>query len=153
MGVVVKGPTESDPPITFRMEDHGSLVSIKFNSTKKILAIQRTNASVQFMNYNGETFDTEYTQSCKKNSNILGFVWSQPNEIALITDRGIELYLVIPDKRSLKLIKTHSATVQWFVWCPVNKTAFLASEHGSQLIPIILKPGNIIKLPKIEGEL
>ncbi|GJQ71143.1 hypothetical protein Trydic_g1045 [Trypoxylus dichotomus] len=152
MGVVVKGPTESDRPINFRMEDHGPVISIKFSLNKKILAVQRTTSSVEFMNFNGTSIEAEYSQNCKKNSSVLGFVWSQNNEVALVTDHGIELYLVIPEKRSLKHLKTTSVTVQWFVWCPQNKIALLASAHGSNLQPVVFKPGSVSKLPKVETE-
>ncbi|RZC37354.1 C18orf8 -like [Asbolus verrucosus] len=153
MGVVVKGPKETDKPLNFRMEDHGPVLSIKFSLDQKVLAVQRSNTSVEFINYSGGMLDnSEYSQSCKKNSNILGFVWSQNNEVAFMTDHGIELYMVIPDKTSLKYLKTTSVTVQWFVWCSLNKIALLASAHGSQLQPVIFKPGSISKLPKVETE-
>lgn len=151
MGVIVKGPTEDDATLSFRMEDHGAVISIKFSLDKRILAVQRTASSVEFMNFNRELVEPEYSQSCKKNSNILGFIWTQHNEVAFITDHGIELYLVISEKRSLKHLKTTSANVQWFVWCSHNKIALLASAHGSHLQPVVFKPGTISKLPKVES--
>lgn len=151
MGVVVKGPSEEDVTLSFRMEDHGAVISIKFSLDKRVLAVQRTSTSVEFMNFSGEIIGPEYSQSCKKNSNILGFIWTQHNEVAFITDHGIELYLVISEKKSLKHLKTVSATVQWFVWCSYNKIALLASAHGSQLQPIVFKPGTVSKLPKVES--
>lgn len=153
MGVVVKCPSEKDTTLSFRMEDHGSVISIKFSLDKRILAVQRTSTSVEFMNFSGQIDGTEYSQSCKKNSNILGFIWTQENEVAFITDHGIELYLVLREKRSLKQLKTVSATVQWFVWCSYNKIALLASAHGSHLQPFVFKPGVVSKLPKVESKL
>ncbi|XP_074038538.1 regulator of MON1-CCZ1 complex protein bulli [Leptinotarsa decemlineata] len=152
MGVVVKNAKEDVSPMDFRMEDHGSVLSIKFSLDHKILAVQRGNNSVEFMNFQNNTLETEYSQTCKKNSNILGFVWSYVNEVAFITDHGVELYMVIPDKRTLKQLKTTSATVQWFVWCALNGIALLASAHGSHLLPVIIKPGTISKLSKVETE-
>lgn len=152
MGVVVKGPNENTKPINFRMEDHGPVISIKFSLDQKILAVQRTTTSVEFMNFNGTTVETEYSQQCKKNSAIVGFVWSQNNEVAFMTDHSVELYLVIPEKRSLKHLKTLSVTIQWFVWCSVSKTALLASAQGSHLQPVVFKPGSISKLPKVESK-
>ncbi|CAG9833503.1 unnamed protein product [Diabrotica balteata] len=151
MGVVVKNADEFQS-LDFRMEDHGPVLSMKFSPDHKILAVQRTSSSVEFMNFNGTTLDVEYTQACKKSSNILGFVWSQVNEVAFITDHGIELYMIIPDKKSLKHLKTTSATVQWFVWCNVNKIALLASAHGSHLLPVVIKQGTINKLSKVDTE-
>lgn len=153
MGVVVKGPDDKNEPLNFRMEDHGPVLSIKFSLDHKVLAVQRTNNSVEFINFNGLVMvNSEYSQTCKKNSNILGFVWSNTNEVAFITDHGIELYMVIPEKKSLKHLKTTSATVQWFVWCAANKIALLASSHGSQLQPVMFKPGSISKLTKVESK-
>lgn len=152
MGVVVKGPTEDYKQLNFRMEDQGAVLSIKFSLDLKILAVQRNNNSVEFMNFSGSNLDSKYTQSCKKNSNILGFVWTQNNEVAFMTDNGIELYMVIPEKKSLKYLKTLSVSVQWFVWCSFNKIALLASAHGSHLLPVVFKPGSVSKLPKVESK-
>lgn len=152
MGVVVKNAESETKYLDFRMEDHGPVLSIKFSPDHKILAVQRANNSVEFMNFDGTTLDVEYSQACKKNSNVLGFVWSQINEVALITDHGIELYMVIPDKKSLKHLKTTSATVQWFVWCNLNKIALLASQHGSSLLPVVIKNATTNKLTKVDTE-
>ncbi|CAG9824494.1 unnamed protein product [Phaedon cochleariae] len=152
MGVVVKNANEDISPLNFIMEDHGTVLSIKFSLDHKILAVQRSNNSVEFMNFIDNTLETEYSQCCKKNSNILGFVWSHLNEVAFITDHGIELYMVIPEKRTLKHLKTTSSTVQWFVWCSANKIALLASAHGSQLLPVYIKQGTINKFSKLETE-
>ncbi|CAH1123373.1 unnamed protein product [Ceutorhynchus assimilis] len=152
MGVVVKGPSENNKPLNFRMEDRGSVLSIKLSLDRKVLAVQRTNTSIELMNFNGDSLESEYSISCKKNSNILGFIWSNLNELAIVTDHGIELYTVIPDKKSLKQLKSISVTVQWFVWCPKNKIAILASAHGSQLQPVSIKQGCINKLHKVETE-
>lgn len=151
MGVVVKDLCQPDKPLNFRMEDRGTVLSIKFSLDLKILAVHRTNSSIEFMNFNENSLEEEYTQSCKKNHKILGFVWTYENEVAFITDHGVELYRVLPEKRSLKQLKTISHSLQWFVWCPLNKIALLASAHGSQLQPISFKPGTIGKLPKVES--
>lgn len=62
-----------------------------------VLAIQRTNTSVEFVNYSSTSGldNVEYSQSCKgKNAAILGFIWTHSNEILLVTDHGVELFLV-----------------------------------------------------------
>lgn len=94
-GVLVKGP---DHNINFRMDDKGSVISIKFSPDMNILAIQRTVTSVEFINYNNPTGtldNVEYSQLCKgKNATILGFVWTHGNEILFVTDHGVELFQV-----------------------------------------------------------
>ncbi|CAH1992180.1 unnamed protein product [Acanthoscelides obtectus] len=152
MGVVVKNADAQSETLNFRMEDTGPVLSIKFSPDHKVLTVQRTNTAVEFMDFQCNVLDKCYTQSCKKNSNILGFVWSCPNEVAFITDHGIELYMVLQEKKSLKHLKTVSATVQWFVWCSTNKLALLASSHGSHLLPVFIRQGSVIKLPKVETE-
>lgn len=153
MGVVVKNADDFSTSINFRMEDRGPVLSIKFSPDHEILAVQRKNNSVEFMNFDGNTLDTEYSQCCKKNFTVLGFVWSSNTEVAFITDHGVELYLVIPEKKSFKHLKTTPATVQWFVWCSLNKVALLASAHGSHLLPVIIKQGTVNKMTKVESKI
>lgn len=93
-GVLVKGP---DQNISFRMEDKGPVISIKFSPDMNVLAIQRTNTSVEFINYSPVTGldNVEYSQACKgKNATILGFVWTHGTEILVVTDHGVELFNV-----------------------------------------------------------
>lgn len=99
---------------SFRMEDRGSIISIKFSPDRNILAIQRNqdnqNAMVEFVNFKDLAPTTEeYSHTCKwKNAKILGFVWPKINEIAFITDHGIELLQVLPEKKQLKSLKNIS---------------------------------------------
>lgn len=45
---------------------------------------------------NKELDDTEYSQGSRnKNAAIIGFVWSQADEILIVTDKGVELFQVI----------------------------------------------------------
>lgn len=152
MGVIVKGPTEESNSFKFRTDEGSPVISIKISLDQTILAVQRTKTSVEFMNVNGDTLDSEYSQSCKKSSVILGFVWTQINEVAFVTDHGIELYTVIPEKKSIKHVKTTSVNVNWFVWCAQNKIALLSSQHGSHLLPVVFKPGSVQKLSKVESK-
>lgn len=96
------------------MEDKGPIISIKFSPDHKILAIQRNRenqtATVEFMNFQDLVpTNVEYAHTCKwKSAKILGFVWARHNEIAFITDHGIELLQVIPEKKLLKSLKSTS---------------------------------------------
>ena len=93
-GVLVKGPNQN---LSFRMEDKGPVISIKFSPNMNILAVQHNNSSVEFINYSSITGldNIEYSQLCKgKNATILGFVWTHGNEILFVTDYGVELFQV-----------------------------------------------------------
>lgn len=75
----------------------GPVISIKFSPDRKILAVQRTNTTVEFMNFVNSTLDPlEYSLNCKAKSIIVGFIWICHNEIAVITDQGIELHIITP---------------------------------------------------------
>ncbi|XP_038664473.1 regulator of MON1-CCZ1 complex isoform X6 [Scyliorhinus canicula] len=153
-GVVVKGPDDKSC-ISFRMEDKGEVKCIKFSSGNKILAVQRTPKAVDFINFIPDLPQMEYSQECKtKNANILSFCWISANEIVFITDQGIEFYQVLPDKRSLKLLKNQSINVNWCMYSPETAVLLLSTTvHGNVLQPFYFRSGTMSKMPKFEIEL
>uniref|UniRef100_A0A8D1WBQ4 Regulator of MON1-CCZ1 n=2 Tax=Sus scrofa TaxID=9823 RepID=A0A8D1WBQ4_PIG len=153
-GVVVKGPDDRNP-ISFRMEDKGEVKCIKFSLENKILAVQRTSKTVDFSNFIPDSSQLEYTQECKtKNANILGFCWTSSTEIVFITDQGIEFYQVLPEKRSLKLLKSQNINVNWYMYCPESAVILLSTTVlGNVLQPFYFRAGTMSKLPKFEIEL
>ncbi|XP_007895424.2 regulator of MON1-CCZ1 complex [Callorhinchus milii] len=153
-GVVVKGPDDKSC-MSFRMEDKGEVKCIKFSLGNKILAMQRTLKTVEFINFIPDLPQTEYSQECKtKNANILGFCWISSNELVFITDQGIEFYQVLPDKRNLKLLKSQSINVNWFMYCPDTAVVILSTTvHGNVLQPFYFKSGTMSKMLKFEIEL
>ncbi|XP_025988542.1 regulator of MON1-CCZ1 complex isoform X2 [Solenopsis invicta] len=152
-GVLVKGP---DQNLNFRMEDRGPVISIKFSPDMSVLAIQRTNSSVEFVNYSSVSGldNVEYSQSCKgKNATILGFVWTHGNEILVVTDHGVELFQVNPEKRNVRALKNLSLGVNWFVFCPKSYLVLLSSGTvGNQIQALHITPSNLHKLNKFEIE-
>ncbi|XP_075979081.1 regulator of MON1-CCZ1 complex protein bulli [Anticarsia gemmatalis] len=154
-GVTVTSMDETKST-SFRMEDRGPIISIKFSPDLKILAIQRNqdnqNASVEFVNFKDlAPTNAEYTHVCKwKNAKILGFVWPKVNEIAFITDHGIELLQVVPDKKQLKSLKNTSFSCAWFSWCSQSNIVMLAGNNGVLLQPFSLNNSTISKLQKLE---
>ncbi|XP_064605810.1 regulator of MON1-CCZ1 complex-like [Liolophura sinensis] len=155
-GVVVKGPDEKST-ITFRMEDRGELSSIKFSYDMKILAIQRSPKSVEFINFAEDSTPDlrEYSQTCKgKSTSIIGFNWTNINEIVFITNQGLEFYQVYPEKKSLKCLKTFGTSVNWFDWLPQSAVLLLSTGSlGNVLQPFHFRPGTVLKLPKFEVDL
>lgn len=152
-GVLVKGP---DQNLSFRMEDRGPVISIKFSPDMNVLAIQRTNSSVEFVNYSSVSGldHVEYSQPCKgKNATILGFVWTHGTEILVVTDHGVELFHVNPEKRTIRALKCLSLGVNWFVFCPKSYLVLLSSGTvGNQIQALHITPGNLHKLTKFEIE-
>lgn len=139
-GVVVKGPDDKNS-VAFRMDDKGEVKCIKFSLGNKILAVQRTTKSVDFMNFIPDYPHLEFSHECKtKNANILGFCWTTWNEIVFVTDQGIEFYQVLPDKRTLKLLKSQSINVNWYMYCPETAVLLLSTTvQGNVLQPFAFK--------------
>ncbi|KAJ0178050.1 hypothetical protein K1T71_005873 [Dendrolimus kikuchii] len=141
---------------SFQMEDRGPIISIKLSLDQKILAIQRSqdnpNATVEFINFKDlAPTNVEYSHTCKwKNARILGFVWPRVNEIAFITDHGIELLQVLPEKKQLKNLKSSSFSGAWFSWCAQSSIVLLAGNNGALLQPFSLSNSTITKLQKLE---
>ncbi|XP_046969072.1 regulator of MON1-CCZ1 complex isoform X1 [Vanessa cardui] len=156
-GVTVNGMDDSKST-SFRMEDKGPIISIKFSPDHNILAIQRNlegqNATVEFVNFKDlAPTNVEYSHTCKwKNAKILGFVWPKVNEIAFITDHGVELLQVLPEKKQLKTLKNISFSGAWFSWCAQSNIILLAGNNGALLQPFSLSNSTISKLQKLEVE-
>ncbi|KAI4900015.1 hypothetical protein NFI96_005109 [Prochilodus magdalenae] len=153
-GVVVKGP-EDKSPIAFRMDDKGEVKCIKFSLGNKILAVQRTPKSVDFINFIPEYPHLEFSQECKtKNASILGFCWTNWNEIVFVTDQGIEFYQVLPDKRTVKMLKSQSINVNWYMYCPETAVLLLSTTvQGNVLQPFAFRNLTMSKMTKFEIEL
>lgn len=153
-GVTVKGP-DSKLSINFRLENRGDIISMRFSSDMKVLAIQRSQCALDFMNFMPGTDLLEYSQTCKgKGTKILGSCWTGLYEIVFVTDRGIEQYQVLPEKKTVKLLKTFSLPVNWFVWSFESSVLFLSSGTvGNSLHPFSFKLGVVTKLPKFDIEL
>lgn len=149
MGVAVKGPTENEN-MTFCMEDKGPIRSIKFSQDRKLLAIQRTEACVEFMKFVNNQPTNDIIQYKSKSSIIYGFVWLQSKEIVFISNTGVEIYSINVEKKQLKSIKSMNLTINWFAWCPAGNLAVLASNNGMLLTPVLIKQGVITRLPKLE---
>uniref|UniRef100_A0A8C0XJR0 Mic1 domain-containing protein n=1 Tax=Castor canadensis TaxID=51338 RepID=A0A8C0XJR0_CASCN len=138
-GVVVKGPDDRNP-ISFRMDDKG-----------EILAVQRTSKTVvrHIFKYSSKQRTLE-----TKNANILGFCWTSSTEIVFITDQGIEILQVSPEKRSLKLLRSHNINVNWYLYCPESTVILLSTTVLENVLqPFYFRAGTMSKLPKFEIEL
>ena len=178
MGVVVKG-FEDRLSTTFRLDDHGAIISIKLSPDQNILAIQRAKSVVEFFNVSqigphGQLDTKSYEQPSrnKTSTTILGYVekrnffsdfqtvivavvnrfyWTSSVEIVYFTSHGIEVYNVLPEKRQVKSVRYLNQLISWFVFCPYSNIVVISmSKTTSSLFVFHLKNGTIYKLPKLE---
>nr|CAG4638295.1 EOG090X028B [Cyclestheria hislopi] len=151
-GVIVKGPNLG-APLNFRVEDRGAVLSIKFSPNLKVLAIQRSLKSVEFLNFtNHEPDGPEYSQMCRGNSaSILGFVWLSDVDFIIITNQGLENYQIVSEKKSVRAVKSYSLQSNWFVYCPTSGLLVVSSSIlGNCLHPFLFKNHQFLRLTKFE---
>ena len=132
------------------------MISLKFSPNHRILAIQRSSKSIDFMNFFDGGSVEEYSQSCKgRTTVIIGFCWTSANDIVFVTNLGIEFYQVLAEKNSFKLIKHyhHPNITNWYVFLPESSVILLSSGLlGNSIHPYLFKSGTIVRLPKLDVE-
>lgn len=135
------------------MNDRGSIRSIKFSQDNQILAVQRRENAVEFILFQGEQPQLNDLILYQTKALIYGFVWVHTRECALISNAGVEIFTVIPEKKQLKSIKALSVNIKWFAWCSETNIALLCSPEMNTLTPVIIKQKTITKLPKLDRKL
>ncbi|KAL4324863.1 hypothetical protein GQ457_11G008460 [Hibiscus cannabinus] len=129
----------------------GPICSIRFSLDEKLIAVQRSNTSIDFLHREtGEVF----THRCKSESeSILGFFWTDcPScDIVVVKISGLDLFAYDHASKSLALVETKKMNVSWYVYTHESRLVLLASGmqcksfHGFQL-----SSAGIIRLPKFE---
>ena len=126
------------------------LIAIKFNEDDSILAIQRTENSLELHAFKNNQLTPNSTIFYETKKTVLfGFFWSRLNEFVVVSADNIEIFQVNTLKRSMKSLKSITASSNWFAFR--SNFAILSSNNGMLLTPILLmKPGNITKLASIQ---
>jgi hypothetical protein len=155
-GIVVKG-NKPEHNLSFRMEDKGSVATIKFSPNMNILAIRRKDKCViDFLNFkNSQPILQEYSQSFKaKSTKFQECYWLDTNEVLLVSEQGFEHYQIFPEKRALKLVKFFSMPLNWLIWSREAQVFIVSTgTYGSVLNPFVYTKGSFVKLPKFEVDL
>ncbi|KAK8400903.1 hypothetical protein O3P69_002579 [Scylla paramamosain] len=153
LGVVVRGQGRDH---TFRMEDRGPISSLKFSPDHTVLAVQRSKNAVELLSYNNGEVGAGLTQECRaKSATLLGFIWTNNDDLALVTDHGVEFYQVSRERLGVRHLRSYSVPCTWFVWSPECLLLLLCcgtSPSSTTLQPFSFKPGQSTKLAKFEVE-
>ena len=143
--------------LSFRMEDKGSVATIKFSPNMNILAIRRKDKFViDFLNFkNSQPILQEYSQSFKaKSTKFQECYWLDTNEVLLVSEQGFEHYQIFPEKRALKLVKFFTMPLNWLIWSREAQVFIVSTgTYGSVLNPFVYTKGSFVKLPKFEVDL
>ncbi|SPP85160.1 blast:Uncharacterized protein C18orf8 [Drosophila guanche] len=133
------------------MNDRGGAIrSIKFSPDNQILAVQRKENAVEFICFQGEQPLLQDIITHQVKTMIHGFVWIHNREVALISNTGVEVYTVLPEKRQVRSVKSLSISIKWFAWCCDANVALLCTTEGNSLVPVLVKQKVITKLPKVD---
>ncbi|KAK7396320.1 hypothetical protein VNO78_17239 [Psophocarpus tetragonolobus] len=129
----------------------GPIIAIRYSLDTKIIAIQRSNHEIQFLDReNGGIF----SHKCRSESeSILGFFWtdSQQCDIVLVKTSGLDLCSYNSESKSLQLVQTKKLNVSWYVYTHESRLVLLASGmqcktfHGFQI-----SSADIVRLPRFE---
>ncbi|KAK3885296.1 hypothetical protein Pcinc_010463 [Petrolisthes cinctipes] len=154
LGVVVRGVGRDH---TFRMEDRGTISSLKFSPDHSVLSVQRSKNSVELLSYSDGEVGPGIVQECRsKSASLLGFIWTNKDDLVLVTDHGIEFYQqVMKERLSVRHVRSYSLVCSWFVWsteCGLLLLCVGATPTTTTLQPFTFKPGQSNKLSKFEVE-
>lgn len=154
MDVNVKGP-DPQSDVSFNLDDtdtDSEIHSIKFNPSCSVLVVQRTNNMVSFVNFSNGQPTAQYSFSSKtRNTQLLGFCWTNIHDIVFITTASLEFCQVTPDKRQVKILRCYSMSISWFLFHP--KTSFLVVAMGSAsniMQTLQFVSGTMYKIAKFE---
>lgn len=156
-GVFVRGPGPGSSLVSCRISDQGPVVSIKLSPGQDVLGVQRAKNSVEFIRLGagagGEyTREDEFSQQARvKNCVILGFFWTSASEVVLITDMGLELFSVNPERRSCKFLRATSVGVAWYCTSPTSSFLVTAARVDTKTLQVwSLRSSTCYKLGQVD---
>jgi len=146
------------PPI--RCESAGRVERISFSLDHQLAAVQRSAVDLDIFDLaSGSTFPLAVRSSrssgwaARDRGRILGSHWpgSEACELAVVTTAGVELYRVLRERRSLKLLRRVSQPVSWSVYSHETRLMLLAAGQQDNLLSgLQLQPRSAVRLPRFE---
>ena len=144
-------------PLT--VESGGKVENVRFSLNHRFAAVQRSDVQIDFMDLQQHTSFAHICRgsgSSKARWRILSFHWTGTpiSDFVVTTSAGIEFYLVLPEKRGLKLIKTIAHAVAWSTYSHITRLILLATGPQDNVIHgVQIQPSTLVRLPKFEIKL
>lgn len=171
---VVFQKTDKKCRVEFLLPIEKRVLSIKLNPNWTVLAYHVERNIVELVNVR-EALDPggkadyllegkRYVQSSRaKNSKLIGFLWTGPAELVIITDLSIEYYHLNASRCRLTLIKMFQSATNWFVFQPsVDDLSQLQDPYsvlmvstgslGNVMQPYKFQSGRVTRLQRFEVE-
>ena len=140
------------------VESGGKVENVRFSLNHRFCAVQRSDVELDFMDLQ---LGTSFGHTCKGGGSkgrwrILSFHWTGTpiSDFVVTTTAGLEFYLVLPEKRTLKLIKTIAHSVAWSLYSHVTRLVLLATGPQDNVMHAVqIQPNTLVRLPKFEIQL
>ncbi|EJD76612.1 hypothetical protein LOAG_16488 [Loa loa] len=148
---------ESNEIAPIRLKNKSKIRAIKFSPDKCLISVQYDESTVDFINFTAlstDTLSTSFSQSTKNRSaHIISLEWILNSQILFITNQGLELYQVKPEKKSVKLLKSYNISLYWYLYYPYSQLLIVScGVAGALLNPFAIQNGSIYRLMKFEVE-
>ena len=151
-----RGRSEAQQVI--RCENRGKVENVRFSLNHRFVAVQRSDVELELLDL---LLGNAFTHLCKGGGSkqrwrILNFQWTGTPvaDFLVVTTAGIELYLVLPDKKALKLVKRVEHAVAWCVYSHPTRLVMLATgAHDNIMHGLQVQPQAIVRIPKFEVQL
>ncbi|KAF6211931.1 hypothetical protein GE061_012448 [Apolygus lucorum] len=135
----------------FRMEEKGRVIAMKFSPDQGILALQRTNNSIEFLTITNRIVTRDFSENFKGCS-LLGFVWTGKTEIVYITNLSIKLCRVDVNSGCTNVIKSMNLNlVNWYnFYSPICLLLVSVGQSGNSMQLLQVKHNQILKISKFD---
>lgn len=129
----------------------GPALLIRYSLDKKIIAVQRTNHEIQFVNReSGESF----IQKCKMDGEkFLGFFWTDCPfcDVVLIKTSGLDWFSYESEFNRLRLVESKRLSATWYVYTHESRLVILASGMQCKVFyGFQFSSAGVVRLPKFE---
>ena len=132
----------------------GVMLAARFSLDGKVLAVQRSDADVEFVPSSGDTGGAFWQRCRRPGETILGFFWASSAgvDFVLATTGGLELYALLPARNGLRLVdEKRKAGVAWLLYTHETRLALLGcGPQGNKLFGYQFSGAGHVKLPKFE---
>ncbi|GMH33726.1 hypothetical protein BSKO_01560 [Bryopsis sp. KO-2023] len=145
------GPDSTRLLWEMRLDDAHKAKLICISPNQKVLALQRDEKSIEFLDR--ET-GSVFMQGCSKpKKEILGFFFVECQEcnVVMVTNTGLELYKLKENNSGLKLRDKYKIAIRWYIYTYGTRVVSLGSgKTGARLVGYQFTSAEIIKLPQVD---
>uniref|UniRef100_A0A6B2KYX7 Uncharacterized protein n=1 Tax=Arcella intermedia TaxID=1963864 RepID=A0A6B2KYX7_9EUKA len=151
----IVGESKRDPIKLTEIPHTNNLEDVKLSPDGKFLGIKRKEESIEIVPLLPEKLASFVHTSKRKKDPLLGFYWTYPSNLLLVTKSGFELYSIFSSKsgNSVKLIKEYKKNINWFVYSPIVRILLLSCSSKTSILQgfhFMMKKNGVMKLPKFD---